>query len=97
MIEIEVTKDDIYLGVPRGHSCPISLASERVMDGDVMTHRSVMRRLYFHPNTGEKMMAEYALPPEARTFIYRFDEGLEVEPFIFQVEDAEVISIKDLL
>lgn len=78
MIRISVTEADIDAGI-RMHpeSCPINLAAERATDKGCRTMRTLIV-------IGDSAV-RYALPAEAREFIFRFDMGHDVEPFEFVI------------
>lgn len=82
-MKIQVTLEDIKAGRPASPShCPIAQAAKRACgmdpeeDGIAVGANCICR-------TGTKVYKD--LPLEARSFIYRFDNRLSVEPFEFEI------------
>lgn len=77
---IQVTAEDISLGI-RGRTsrCPVALAFNRTgcSTSFVIVTPKLAREYQSHRC--------WELPPEATDFIKRFDAGLPVEPFEFEV------------
>jgi hypothetical protein len=82
-MKIEVTQEDIDKAV-RGDPfcCPIALAVKRQSGKDVYVRS---KWISLDSNDGcsrEKIF----LSLKAADFIYKFDHGIKVEPFIFEIE-----------
>lgn len=79
---IQVTAEDISNGKPHRTSwCPVALAFRRATGGisSVSVNLKSARQFDSHHKGWD-------LPPEATNFIKRFDAGLPVEPFEFEVK-----------
>lgn len=61
-------------------SCPIALA---LRDEGVQAPIVDARTTSFFRNNGS--WCKYYLPPEARSFIHKFDNGIKVEPIEFEL------------
>lgn len=80
-ITVDVTAGDIARGTPgSGCQCPVALAVERALPGFNLYVGPEVAYLGFD-QTGKTL----SLPDEARAFIARFDLGLLVEPFTFDL------------
>lgn len=82
-MKIEVTAEDIARG-KRGNAChcPIALAAERAG----MRHVKVDLDSIGEKFTGGCWGRWSYLPVDACEFVDRFDKGLPVEPFAFEIE-----------
>ena len=80
MITVHVTQEDIYSGIRASRTrCPVALAISRVLPDVAVGSASVV-------TTGNG----YAmLPSAAIVFVDRFDRGLSVEPFSFELVEVE--------
>lgn len=89
-VKISVTQDHINLGVRHGAAvCPIARAVREQIDGaSFVTVKSYVSLYSQH----EDRSISYTLPNEARLFMERFDEGLSVQPFEFEMEEIDVQS-----
>lgn len=80
-VRIEVTSDDITRGKAySSNNCPIALAAKRSIDCDEL-YITYELRIY----GGRNLVAVVPLPKVARTFAQRFDYGLPVKPFSFEI------------
>ena len=80
-VKVKVTQEDISNGaVWNACKCPVALALNRTL-GRVVR---VTTASWWACNEPTKLRE---LPPEALEFILKFDAGLEVAPFEFEVED----------
>jgi hypothetical protein len=77
---VKVTEKDIQAGVrSQTQLCPIALAIRRDLSCDVGVGTYTVS-LAMSPY-------QYLLPPKARAFIQRFDAGMSVEPFTFELRE----------
>lgn len=79
-IQVSVTAADIAAGRPKScRECPIALAIRRDDQGASVGVSCLWSR-----------DAGYNLPPEAMSFIAKFDQGQPVEPFEFFATPFEI-------
>lgn len=81
MPNIKVTDEDIRLGTPSYENCPISRAAKRVFSGRYVHTYPHIRILCVGIHNGN----QYELPNEAIEFAQKFDTGVTVEPFSFEL------------
>lgn len=82
-MKITVTQHDIEQGSPFSScDCPIALAAKRVMPNDEI---QVSTQLLWTNTKG------YYLPAVAMDFIERFDYGVSVEPFEFEIDECKTV------
>jgi hypothetical protein len=88
---IEVTADDIRLGVPGNMCrCPVAIAAVRALGGDWAGYLAVEEDIdevlqvsLYASSRAVDPYAAYPLPGDAADFVGRFDDGHEVAPFTF--------------
>lgn len=81
-VTIEVTKEDIEKGIKHdARSCPINLAMRRRVYAKMDVHKGYVN---MESLTGRYYQA--VLPETAVEFIQKFDSGVEVKPFRFQLK-----------
>lgn len=80
-MKIQVTQEDIDKGEKNlCHKCAIALAATRAF-GKPM---KAMRWRIEDPATGKS----FTTPKEVGTFMFRYDDGLPVKPFEFELAEA---------
>ena len=84
-MKIEVTVDDIMNG-QRGSrdKCPIARAAVRAGLAPVEVSQHF---LYFAEGPGQ--LRHFVLPDAAETFVERYDKGLIVQPFSFELDGTD--------
>lgn len=88
-IKIRVTQKDIKEGKKLAEfDCPVSLAMQRTFKAECV-EVSNMRADAFACGKGRKDLA-FSLPQEARLFISKFDNDVEVKPFSFTLESEAI-------
>jgi hypothetical protein len=88
---IEVTADDIRLGVPGNVCrCPVAIAAVRALGGDWAGYLAVEEDIdevlqvsLYASSRAVDPYAAYPLPDDAAHFVGRFDDGEPVEPLTF--------------
>lgn len=90
-MRVEVTQEDIGKGVARApNNCPIALALKRAGWARASVSASAIG---FKARGAEKFYWTYAVPENAKSFLFDFDAGRPVSPFSFDLPD--VTEVKD--
>jgi hypothetical protein len=102
---IHVTQEDIREGIPQTYSlCPVALAIRRELGVEQyglvsVTQKHVFVRREEFPSTSVRPLPPgtwYKAPPEVTSFIVNFDEGTEVEPFEFEMEEFSQAEMREM-
>lgn len=89
-IEVIVTREDIEKGVPESDElCPVALAVKRLFGFDWVYVGIGGCFIDIDNSEGKR----FSLPIEARDFIRDFDNGKEVNPFIFMALAESTFNI----
>lgn len=83
-IKIDVTQEDIDLGIPKSFGCPISRALTRKtgLCALALGNSAVLYESFSDVNAGS-CLCIYANNPKIENFVKNFDFGYEVKPFSF--------------
>ena len=86
---VEVTLNDIITGRKRDCSfCPVARAVKRAASRDALIDPVAIRVF------GTRLFVDIPTPPQARTFIKRFDSGGPVQPLAFRLTIPEGCPIQ---
>ena len=103
LIEIDVTREDIEQGVRgKAYSCPLALASDRALTEswglavDRLEVEGGEIRVEATVGDDDDVVLYFPLPDTAAEFIRRFDNGLKVEPTLWELEteDGPNLSVR---
>lgn len=84
MKTIQVTQEDINTGMQDVcQHCPIALAIKRALKAELVSVYNFSIHVFI---SNSEMSYKYRVTDAIYSFIERFDEGVKVEPFSFNLE-----------
>lgn len=92
-ITVGITEEDIRRGVPgKSAECPITLACGRAVQPHLLDYagwcgwRGVTSNTHYILSVDVPLTYKFALPNEAKRFLWQFDHRIPVEPLTFEME-----------